>query len=128
MRGLLSVLVVAAILLWAAAVLPGWWAGRRGSFGERRDRHILPAVLILASLAAGLAVGALRDAGVLGPAASRVLGLLCLVLAGLAGVSTLTIHWFNRPRFLIPPWRRDRPGRLRPIQERRRREARRRSV
>jgi UDP-N-acetylmuramyl pentapeptide phosphotransferase/UDP-N-acetylglucosamine-1-phosphate transferase len=107
--GILLVLVLGTLYL-----IPGWWAGTRSiPFSGRRERTLLPAVLILSVFLLILGVGFLGDRGAIGETATRVLLVMLGGLAALLVISIVTVYWFNQPKFLVPPRLRRGTGRLR---------------
>jgi hypothetical protein len=114
------VLFLVFVTIWSVRALPEWWAGRGRGTGTRRhrERQFLANTLALASMLAGVVVIVMIDRGWIGKIGGRILMTPVAAMFALSTVATLTIYWFNQPRFLVPPRMRRQPGRWREIRKR----------
>lgn len=111
--------ILVLIVLGSLYILLGWWAGTRSAFrGDHKERTLLTADLIIASMLLIFAVASLGDAGAIGDVLSRILIRALAAVTVLSAIGALGIYWFNLPKFLVPPRARREPGRWQEIRRR----------
>jgi hypothetical protein len=88
-----------------------WWFDRRFD-GVVTSAYTLPLAVALTAMAGAYAVFGAGERGMLPVSVADPLGVACLAACLISGLLAATIHWFDRPRFLVPRRHRPRPGEL----------------